>query len=54
MKILLQTEAKTISNAELARNQKYLIDLIQKLNCIKFNWQHNFLCFFSFLTKHEH
>ena len=54
MKILLQTEAKTISNAELARNQKYLIDLIQKLNCIKFNLQHNIFCFFSFLTKHEH
>ena len=54
MKILLQTEAKTISNAELARNQKYLIDLIQKFNSIEFNLPHNILCFFSFLTKHEH
>ena len=36
MKIILQTEAKTISNAELAENQKYLIDLLNKIGCLKF------------------
>lgn len=31
MKIILQPEARTISNLELANNQKYLIDLFIKL-----------------------
>lgn len=30
MKIILQSEARTISNAELAENQKYLISLVDK------------------------
>ena len=30
MKILLQSEAKTISDRELVSNQKYLIDLLTK------------------------
>ena len=32
MKILLQTEAKTISNRELIENQRYLINLINKID----------------------
>ena len=36
MKILLQTEAKTISNYELAKNQKYLIDLLNKIAHLRF------------------
>jgi hypothetical protein len=35
MKTLLQTEARTISNAELAENQKYLIDLLVKIGFLK-------------------
>ena len=35
MKIILQTEAKTISNAEIAENQKYLIDLLNKIGRLK-------------------
>ena len=31
MKILLQSEAETISNKELLNNQKYLIDLLTKI-----------------------
>jgi len=36
MKIILQLEAKTISNSELAKNQQDLINLISKL--IHFNF----------------
>jgi hypothetical protein len=32
MKILLQSEAQTISNEELANNQKYLIDLLTRIS----------------------
>ncbi len=32
MKILLQPEAKTIGNRELIENQKYLINLVEKLS----------------------
>ena len=32
MKILLQSEAKTVSNRELANNQKYLINLLEKFS----------------------
>ena len=35
MKILFQTEARTISNAEIARNQKHLIDLLGKIGFLK-------------------
>ena len=35
MKILLQTEARTVSNDELAKNQKYLIDLLTKVGHLK-------------------
>lgn len=36
MKILLQPEAKTISNYELAKNQKYLLDLLNKIAHLNF------------------
>lgn len=36
MKILLQSEAKTITNRELFENQKYLIDLINKMSNFSF------------------
>ena len=39
MKILLQTEAKTISNYELAENQKYLINLLNKFFSFGFRLQ---------------
>lgn len=35
MKILLQPEAKTISNYELAKNQEYLLNLLNKIACLK-------------------
>ena len=41
MKILLQTEARTISNSELANNQRYLIDLINKISRFRFVWSKN-------------
>lgn len=36
MKILLQPEAKTISNYELAKNQEYLLNLLNKIAQFKF------------------
>ena len=36
MKIILQPEAKTISNEELAKNQEDLINMLNKLYCITF------------------
>ena len=38
MKILLQREAQTISDRELENNQKYLIDLIEKICNIPSNF----------------
>ena len=35
MKILLQTEAKTISNAELVKNQEYLVNLLGRIWSLK-------------------
>ena len=39
MKILLQPEARTISDRELEANQQYLIDLINKMRNFTFNWR---------------
>lgn len=36
MKIILQPEARTISNLELADNQRYLIDLLDKISPFRF------------------
>ncbi len=38
MKILLQPEARNISDCELKKNQQYLIDLINKIRNFAFNF----------------
>ena len=38
MKIIFQSEANTISDREIANNQKYLINLIAKLGNFRFGF----------------
>ena len=41
MKVILQPEARTISNRELANNQQYLIDLFTTLSHFRLFWRNN-------------
>ena len=38
MQILLQPEARNLSNQEIAKNYRYLINLLSKISSIKHNF----------------
>lgn len=41
MKIILQPEARTVSNQELANNQQYLINLFAIISQVRLPWRNN-------------